>query len=71
MSRDGHADFCNKDHQPGITPCARIVSPPTPRDEVPAGTEVNTRSGTFPSVTYVKQEDGTWKPKYMIVGDFR
>lgn len=28
------------------------------------GSEVNTRSGSYPSVPYVKQEDGTWKPKY-------
>lgn len=25
MSRPDHADFCNKEHQPGATPCARIV----------------------------------------------
>jgi hypothetical protein len=31
---------------------------------VPVGTEVRTRSGVFPSVPYVKQEDGSWKPKY-------
>lgn len=30
----------------------------------PVGSEVKTRSGTFPSVPYVKQEDGGWKPKY-------
>jgi hypothetical protein len=23
--REGHADFCNKDHAPGITPCKRVV----------------------------------------------
>lgn len=23
-----HADFCNQDHQPGTTPCARIVRAP-------------------------------------------
>lgn len=28
------------------------------------GSEVKTRSGTFPSVPYVRQEDGSWKPKY-------
>lgn len=28
------------------------------------GSEVRTRSGTFPSIPYVKQEDGSWKPKY-------
>lgn len=31
---------------------------------VPAGTEVKTRSGEFPSIPYVKQEDGSWEPKY-------
>jgi hypothetical protein len=29
------------------------------------GAEVQTRSGGFPSVPYVKQADGTWKPKYV------
>ena len=36
MTRDGHADFCNKEHTPGTSPCARIVSAPpapTPRTE--------------------------------------
>jgi len=28
------------------------------------GAEVKTRSGTFPSVPYVRQADGSWKPKY-------
>ena len=28
------------------------------------GSEVKTRSGTYPSIPYVKQADGTWKPKY-------
>ena len=31
---------------------------------VPVGTEVKTRAGEFPSTPYVKQEDGSWKPKY-------
>lgn len=34
-------------------------------EEVEVGSEVKTRSGGFPSVPYVKQEDGTWKPKYI------
>lgn len=36
---------------------------------VPTGTEVKTRSGVFPSIPYVKQENGTWKPKYNYNGD--
>lgn len=28
------------------------------------GSEVRTRSGAYPSIPYVKQEDGSWKPKY-------
>lgn len=30
----------------------------------PVGAEVRTRSGVYPSIPYVKQEDGSWKPKY-------
>jgi hypothetical protein len=37
---------------------------PEPVFTVPVGTEVRTRSGVFPSVPYVKQQDGSWKPKY-------
>lgn len=28
MTRQGHAGFCNKDHAPGATPCARVVPDP-------------------------------------------
>lgn len=35
-----------------------------PRYSAPVGAEVKTRSGTFPSIPYVKQVDGSWKPKY-------
>lgn len=28
------------------------------------GSEVKTRNGTFPSIPFVKQADGSWKPKY-------
>lgn len=37
---------------------------PEPKYVPPVGTEVKTRAGTFPSIPFVKQEDGTWKPKY-------
>lgn len=30
------------------------------------GSEVKTRSGTFPSIPWVKQADGSWKPKYTL-----
>jgi len=29
------------------------------------GSEVKTRSRGLPSVPYVKQADGTWRPKYI------
>lgn len=37
---------------------------PQPLQTPEVGAEVKTRSGTFPSLPYVKQEDGSWKPKY-------
>lgn len=36
-----------------------------PKSVIPVGTEVDTRSGTFSDIPYVKQEDGSWKPKYV------
>ena len=35
-----------------------------PKHIVPVGSEVKTRTGVFPSIPMVKQEDGSWKPKY-------
>lgn len=35
MSRPDHAGFCNKEHQPGTTPCARIVPTPAEGQLVP------------------------------------
>lgn len=35
-----------------------------PKHIVKIGSEVKTRSGVFPGMPYVKQKDGSWKPKY-------
>jgi hypothetical protein len=42
----------------------RKYEPEVKPNIVRVGAEVKTRSGVFPSIPYVKQADGSWKPKY-------
>lgn len=37
---------------------------PKQKYEAAVGSEVKTRSGVYPAIPMVKQEDGSWKPKY-------
>lgn len=66
MSRADHADWCNKDHAPGVTPCARLVpastmSYPVLGADVLHGLEPGRRVADAQHDLWVKLEDGTWR----------
>ena len=63
MSRPDHADFCNKDHQPGATPCARIVpqAPALTTSEELDALASGTRVVDATSDIWTKVASGLWE----------